>query len=58
MLKPYQDVYSDLSGYYNDHPGYKKYVKIYQEEPYDGNWGQLSNSSDSYEEILLGKKDS
>lgn len=57
MLKPYQDVYSDLSCYYNDHPGYKKYVEIYHEKPYDGNWGQFPNSSDSYEEMILGKKD-
>lgn len=56
MLKPYQDVYSDLSCYYNDHPGYKKYVEIYHEEPYGGNWGQFPNSSDSYEEMILGKK--
>lgn len=56
-LKPYQDVYSDLSCYYNGHPGYRKYVEIYHEEPYDGEWGQFPDSTDSYEELKLGKKD-
>ena len=54
--KPYQDTFSDLSCNYSGHNGYKKYVELYNEEPYNGEWGTFPDLGDSYEEHILGKK--
>lgn len=53
--KPYQDIFSDLSNYYNGHPAVEKYIEIYHEDPYDGEWGTFPDLS-TFEENLLGKK--